>query len=284
MRTRWSLWKQLKDKETGLGWDHMKGTIDATDEWWALKIKENSKYEVFREEGIEIELECKMDQIFAISAQGKLKFTPVSSSQQKHVMQEVDEVYVPSPLHESCNDNYGGDNCCVADESWDGVWTKISPTCTSTPIASPGNIQIEANDGRKGKRSFVGDFSQSSKATRNSGKRARVAAIQEMLGGIMQTISKRNHLTEEITTSMKNMMSLHMDIVKSMKEKSYYDLRDTMAKLCTLSDLTATSPEFFFACTMFEDPQKRIIFFGLPDDNSRVEYIKYMYKEHKKNR
>ncbi|CAA0817586.1 Unknown protein, partial [Striga hermonthica] len=52
--------------------------------------------------------------------------------------------------------------------------------------------------------------------------------------------------------------------------------------LCTLPDLTATSPEFFFACTMFEDPQKRIIFFGLPDDNSRVEYVKYMYKEHKK--
>nr|GMC67926.1 L10-interacting MYB domain-containing protein-like [Ipomoea batatas] len=50
MRSRWGLWKQLRGKETGLGWDHDKGTISATDEWWDLKVKENSKFEAFREE------------------------------------------------------------------------------------------------------------------------------------------------------------------------------------------------------------------------------------------
>ena len=39
MRPKWILWKQLKSKETGLGWDHEKGTVAASDEWWALKIK-----------------------------------------------------------------------------------------------------------------------------------------------------------------------------------------------------------------------------------------------------
>ncbi|KAL2925738.1 L10-interacting MYB domain-containing protein [Bienertia sinuspersici] len=32
MRSRWSLWKALKEKETGLGRDHEKGTISASEE------------------------------------------------------------------------------------------------------------------------------------------------------------------------------------------------------------------------------------------------------------
>ena len=32
IRNRWSLWKALKGKEKGLGWDHEKGTISASEE------------------------------------------------------------------------------------------------------------------------------------------------------------------------------------------------------------------------------------------------------------
>ena len=38
-KVRWALWKKLKGKETGLGWDHEKGTIAASDEWWLKKIE-----------------------------------------------------------------------------------------------------------------------------------------------------------------------------------------------------------------------------------------------------
>nr|GMC66601.1 L10-interacting MYB domain-containing protein-like [Ipomoea batatas] len=71
----------LRGKETGLGWDHEKGTISATDEWWDLKVKENSKFEAFREEEFDIELECKMDQIFEFCAQGVLKYTPTPTDE-----------------------------------------------------------------------------------------------------------------------------------------------------------------------------------------------------------
>nr|GMD86799.1 L10-interacting MYB domain-containing protein-like [Ipomoea batatas] len=93
MKSRWSLWKQLKAKETGLGWDHVKATISANDEWWAMKIKENFKFDSFRDEGIEPELENRMDQIFGSYAQGKYKFSPVANSPHEQ------EVYVPSPPH-----------------------------------------------------------------------------------------------------------------------------------------------------------------------------------------
>lgn len=39
MKEKWRLWKELKEKDTGTGWDPEKGRIDATDEWWAKKIK-----------------------------------------------------------------------------------------------------------------------------------------------------------------------------------------------------------------------------------------------------
>ena len=42
MRNRWSLCKALKGKEMGLGWDHVKGTIRASEKWWKKKIEVRS--------------------------------------------------------------------------------------------------------------------------------------------------------------------------------------------------------------------------------------------------
>ena len=35
----WRVWEQLKNLDTGLGWDVVKGTIDASDDWWDRKLK-----------------------------------------------------------------------------------------------------------------------------------------------------------------------------------------------------------------------------------------------------
>ncbi|CAL9019607.1 unnamed protein product [Prunus brigantina] len=39
LKKEWQLWTSLVAKETGLGWDAVKKTIKATDEWWDKKIK-----------------------------------------------------------------------------------------------------------------------------------------------------------------------------------------------------------------------------------------------------
>ncbi|KAL2892391.1 L10-interacting MYB domain-containing protein [Bienertia sinuspersici] len=91
MRSRWSLWKALKGKETGLGWDHEKGIISASEEWWQMKIEENTQFRSFQEEGIEPELEYKMEQLFGVSvAQGALRLTPGQ--------REKESMYIPTPL------------------------------------------------------------------------------------------------------------------------------------------------------------------------------------------
>ena len=33
------MWEQLRNLDTGLGWDAVKGTIHATDDWWKRKLE-----------------------------------------------------------------------------------------------------------------------------------------------------------------------------------------------------------------------------------------------------
>jgi len=39
LRTDWTTWKQVIGKETGLGWNHQIGNIDANASWWDAKIR-----------------------------------------------------------------------------------------------------------------------------------------------------------------------------------------------------------------------------------------------------
>ncbi|XP_024033457.1 L10-interacting MYB domain-containing protein-like [Citrus clementina] len=64
LRTDWKLWKNLIGKETGLGWNHMLRTVDASEEWWEKKIKENMQFNRFQKNGIDLELEKKLYLMF----------------------------------------------------------------------------------------------------------------------------------------------------------------------------------------------------------------------------
>ncbi|CAH9114363.1 unnamed protein product [Cuscuta epithymum] len=281
MRNRWTLWKQLKAKDTGLGWDHVTGTIDASSDWWALKIKENSKFESFQDEGIEPEVEYKMDQIFSCSAQGNLKYTPGNITSQEDVQPDMDDVYIPSPprpaYHDTTNiedtHNVGGSS--TGNASWDDLWSEFSPTRTPPTTLNRQNTQVHNDEIRIGKRPIEVESSQSNKSARPTHtKKGGMATFQEMCSGMMEVVSKRSESFNEVTGLMKDMIKAN-----SNTHTSQYGIGETMAKLICLDGLSTISPEFFFACTMFEDPQCRTIFFSLPDDNSRVEYIRFMYKK-----
>ena len=42
MKKEWKHFRELVGKETGLGWDFKKNTVQACDEWWQEKIKVSS--------------------------------------------------------------------------------------------------------------------------------------------------------------------------------------------------------------------------------------------------
>lgn len=52
LRKDWHQWASLVGKETGLGWDPVKQTINASNEWWDKKMKENPDVGKFRTRGL----------------------------------------------------------------------------------------------------------------------------------------------------------------------------------------------------------------------------------------
>nr|QAA91978.1 hypothetical protein [Phalaenopsis equestris] len=71
----WKIWKKLKRGSMGLGWDPIKRTIDAPDEWWAEKLV--VKLKKYKQSGIELNLEDKLDIMFkGVVATGKHAFNP----------------------------------------------------------------------------------------------------------------------------------------------------------------------------------------------------------------
>lgn len=54
MKGEWKLFTKLRRGHTGLGWNEATKSIDATDEWWDARIKEDDKYSKFR--GVDLSL------------------------------------------------------------------------------------------------------------------------------------------------------------------------------------------------------------------------------------
>ncbi|XP_024032091.1 L10-interacting MYB domain-containing protein-like [Morus notabilis] len=79
LKNDWKLWKDLVGKETGLGWNNKKNTIDAFEEWWHKKLQIHPNASKFHTRGIEPEFEEKLNRIFTnIVATGVYAWTPAS--------------------------------------------------------------------------------------------------------------------------------------------------------------------------------------------------------------
>ncbi|XP_054806181.1 uncharacterized protein LOC129308812 [Prosopis cineraria] len=90
--------------ETGLGWDNVKNTVDAPDEWWEQKILKNPFYEKFRHKGLRFARELTF--IFRdVLATGETLFVP--STTQTQIEDDDDEdVYRPTvDLQEGFSDS-----------------------------------------------------------------------------------------------------------------------------------------------------------------------------------
>ena len=39
LKKEWKAWKKLKGEDTGLGWNPIKRTVDASDDWWESRLQ-----------------------------------------------------------------------------------------------------------------------------------------------------------------------------------------------------------------------------------------------------
>ncbi|KAH1031957.1 hypothetical protein J1N35_044131 [Gossypium stocksii] len=64
LKKEWKASKKLKGEDTGLGWNPIKRTVDASDDSWESRLKVLPEAQKFRTSGIDPEFEGKLDQMF----------------------------------------------------------------------------------------------------------------------------------------------------------------------------------------------------------------------------
>ncbi|KAG8382555.1 hypothetical protein BUALT_Bualt05G0089500 [Buddleja alternifolia] len=64
MKKDWILFKKLMNKERGVDWNAVKNSLDALDEWWESKLKENGDYGKFRNKNLTL-IWFRYDRLFS---------------------------------------------------------------------------------------------------------------------------------------------------------------------------------------------------------------------------
>ncbi|KAK2652887.1 hypothetical protein Ddye_012743 [Dipteronia dyeriana] len=91
LKTDWKLWSSLLHKETGIGWDPTKKTVDAPPEWWQSKIETNVEYRKFRDVGISPNMMDMYDKMFKGStAVGNYVMIPSSTILPKEMVEDLE--------------------------------------------------------------------------------------------------------------------------------------------------------------------------------------------------
>lgn len=268
MRIKWNLWKALKGEDTGLCWDPVKGTINASEDWWNKKIQENMYFKSFRVEGIEPELEYKMKQLFGASVALGVDGNPIMDFNQ-YVPSEMENVCIPSP-HQNLNVSnapHDFDDEKSENSAFNVKLQEVSNDCS--PILSPIPLRSTAAVGEQGSERVFENEKGASESNKISGSEIATVEVIEKLDSLVKVANKR----------IKDMELINCESRKHAI--SSYSVDDSIAKLVSLPGLTPGSHEFCFACTLIEDPQKRTILHGIPDDNSRLQWIKFLYEEYK---
>ncbi|GMJ06737.1 hypothetical protein HRI_004342900 [Hibiscus trionum] len=111
-----------------------------------------------------------------------------------------------------------------------------------------------------------------------SSKRVRGSTLLlEKLDAMVQVVTEKNIKDMELMNAEARSLvkSSHSNVESSLT------LVDSLSKLVSLSGLVPSTLEFF-SCTLIDDPQKRTILSALPDDNARLNWIKYLFEREKR--
>ncbi|XP_012851418.1 PREDICTED: uncharacterized protein LOC105971117 [Erythranthe guttata] len=76
MQKDWILFKKLMHQEIGIGWNPLTNSTEASDEWWAQKLRENGDYNKFRNKDLSL-IWFRYDKLFSdIAATGERARAP----------------------------------------------------------------------------------------------------------------------------------------------------------------------------------------------------------------
>ncbi|KAJ8444630.1 LOW QUALITY PROTEIN: hypothetical protein Cgig2_023693 [Carnegiea gigantea] len=277
MKNDWRLWKQLKILETVLGWNPVTGKIEASDEWWMKKIEENKK---FHNKGVDPFLEEKCDELFGDSyATGKNVYTPSMEPSEPIILENDEE-------DESSEDDGNG-----VEEHIEAYNFQNNPYLQST-LMNEKTFMTQ----------FIKDISIPTQDTITQGLSGRQTISQSGKGSTWKTKGKEKVILNNNSVQMKrqrrqsrgsamvssqlaDLVSMCRNISQSAPnsgttQQSMTNIATSMQIIRSMvehGNLVQGSELWGCAIHLLENSVRQELFINLGDDDSRLQWLEYMY-------
>jgi len=197
-------------------------------------------------------------------------------------------VYIPSQPHGENNVNqpFNIENNDISIlgpgvSAWQELWHDDSPVSTPPPLSQG----VDGGGNRKGKRKLENLSMDPNKSAKTNGpKRMRSAAMMyEKLDAMLEVIISEKKAREVEREERREIRQRkEMNNKNESGDNGAPNVPDAFAKICALPHFDPLHPVFMFACELVGDPQKRMILFGLPNDDSRAQWLTYLYDKYGK--
>ncbi|XP_048495545.1 uncharacterized protein LOC125495053 [Beta vulgaris subsp. vulgaris] len=273
MRKDWIKWKSLKSSETGLGWDPISGKIDATDEWWQRKIKENPDFKKFRHRGVSLELEKKWEELFGDSyASGENVYVPS--------MDPIEDLTVEPENSEGEDiESLGADTYLGNSQFTDALLNEDNFFQNFVEQAKGdstlGNLGSNSQTNVEGKTNGIRGSKKDKKQPTTSPNNVQMKRSRRQSAGSSMLAKEISEMTQCV-----KLMSQSSSTTNSSMNPSMFTISTAMNIINRMIDdhiLEKLSDLWFYATNLIENATKREVFLSMEDDETRLIWLQRLY-------
>ncbi|KAG8379760.1 hypothetical protein BUALT_Bualt07G0122900 [Buddleja alternifolia] len=249
MKKDWLLFKKLMHQETGIGWDPIKNTIDASDEWWDRKLKENGDYSKFKNKDLSL-IWFRYDKLFSdVAATGERARAP--SQRSGNELDSGEEMFKQNI--ESTEDQMEHIKIGDGDDMEDigSPNYNIASGSKQTPYINemfPSSTTI--------KRKCSDEDSKMKK------KMSGAASLREDIHSLLQCLATKNSVISASSVEMTIGAAIEM--------------------LCSIPDITPRSELWNYACNLLSKKDMQEVFASQPCHQSCLCWLEFNYDQFKK--
>ncbi|OMO49783.1 hypothetical protein CCACVL1_30802 [Corchorus capsularis] len=260
LKKEWKLWKRLLGTYTELGWDPIKNTIDASEDWWDERLKVVPDASKFKLGGIDPELEGKLQQMFnGIAATGNNALAPSS---------RVQPINLADDDHEQLEVLFEGGSSADVQTTYEeanGFLNSGNGNGNDQEPKFPVN-QDHVQLPRRRKRFIEQDFSQCKNGKKSSTKQVGGAAkLSSQIEKLCAAADTMSQATSQATT-----------------DADPYGIPTAIKVLDSLSEEVPKSSQlYFFSLKLMVNKEKRIVFLSISPE-IRVWWLKAEMEESSK--
>uniref|UniRef100_A0A6V7QVV1 Myb/SANT-like domain-containing protein n=1 Tax=Ananas comosus var. bracteatus TaxID=296719 RepID=A0A6V7QVV1_ANACO len=246
LKKDWKQWKQLRKNEMGFEWNQRKRTIDASDEWWQNKLKDFPDAAKFRFQGIEPELEQKLDRMF-------MSMDPIGEDDVTLALPAI-PIGVSMGVTPLVGDNTKDSHPNAPMENLDDISDEIDNF--------RGTTTLEPAVSRHIKRAIEQGTSQLK-------EKKQAVEVGEAVNMPAQIDRLRDGIESRSTAT------------SLMKSSSGYSITEGIRLLDSIEEIPKASALYYFATKIILDKDKRELFMALAPD-AKVWWLKMEQEERNK--